>query len=198
MLRKPPIQEKFNAHDESHLRFLKASNAIIKEFKIKKKKLAPIHFEKDEDSHLEWIVSCSILLSKCYGIFHNGEREFVRRVAGQIIPAIITTTSMVSGFMCLNLFKYVQTGYKNLSNLDFNTASNGYSFHHCVQKLKSPVPGKLISNFETVSDFVIYPSTTITEWVDFVKSKYEIGVEKITIYPKFDVYDFGSLPWGET
>ena len=66
-------------------------------------------FEKDDDAngHVAFLASASNLRAISYGIPPVDAME-TRRVAGQIIPAMITTTAFVSALSCLELIKLVQ------------------------------------------------------------------------------------------
>ncbi|XP_065640186.1 ubiquitin-like modifier-activating enzyme 6 isoform X7 [Hydra vulgaris] len=56
------------------------------------------HFEKDNDSnrHLDFIYATANLRATMYGI-ENVDRYKIKRIAGRIIPAIATTTSVAAG-----------------------------------------------------------------------------------------------------
>jgi ubiquitin-activating enzyme E1 len=66
-------------------------------------------FEKDDDSngHIAFITASSNLRAMCYGIPPVDAME-TRRVAGKIVPAMITTTAFVSSLSCVELLKAVQ------------------------------------------------------------------------------------------
>ncbi len=68
-----------------------------------------IEFEKDDDSngHVDFVAAASNLRAICYGIAPVDVME-TRRVAGNIVPAMITTTSLVSALSCVELLKLVQ------------------------------------------------------------------------------------------
>ena len=72
-------------------------------------KLAPVSFEKDDDSngHMQLIWSLSNLRARNYSI---EEVDFLRAklVAGRIIPAIATTTAAATGLVGLELLKLLQ------------------------------------------------------------------------------------------
>eukprot|EP00934_Nitzschia_sp_Nitz4_P004540 Nitzschia sp. Nitz4//scaffold166_size90379//17632//20571//NITZ4_005049-RA/size90379-processed-gene-0.40-mRNA-1//1//CDS//3329538172//4530//frame0 len=66
-------------------------------------------FEKDDESndHIRFIAAASNLRALCYGIPPVDTME-TRRIAGRIIPAMITTTAFVSALSCVELVKLVQ------------------------------------------------------------------------------------------
>jgi ubiquitin-activating enzyme E1 len=67
-------------------------------------RLTPIEFEKDFDLHIELVTSASNLRAKNYGI-QVADKHKTKFVAGKIVPAIATTTSLVTGLVCLELYK---------------------------------------------------------------------------------------------
>lgn len=72
-------------------------------------KIQSLEFEKDDDNnfHMDFIVACSNLRATNYSI-PTADRHTSKLIAGKIIPAIATATSVVSGLACLEVFKHAQ------------------------------------------------------------------------------------------
>ena len=71
-------------------------------------KLISQEFEKDDDSnwHVAWVNASSNLRAMNYGIPPVSFQE-TKGIAGRIIPAIATTTSVVSGLIVIEMMKYM-------------------------------------------------------------------------------------------
>lgn len=89
----------------------------IKEYVKNKKQylksVNPLTFEKDDDTnhHIDFITACANLRAYNYNI-EPKDRLTTKGLAGKIIPAIATTTSIVSGLTALEMYKVIY-GYQN-------------------------------------------------------------------------------------
>jgi len=77
--------------------------------------LTPIEFDKDIDEHMLFITACSNLRAMNYSI-PTEDTHRSRAIAGRIIPAIATTTALVTGLICLELYKLVSAEEKKVED----------------------------------------------------------------------------------
>jgi ubiquitin-activating enzyme E1 len=88
-------------------------NSLPKPSELAGFKLSPIEFDKDIDDHMRFVTACSNLRAMNYSI-PTEDNHRSRAIAGKIIPAIATTTALVTGLVCLELYKIVGTPRKEL------------------------------------------------------------------------------------
>ena len=102
--KKWPIQQ--NDQDETSRNVLDDLSGVKT---VLSKPLEIAEFEKDDDTngHVAFVTAASNLRAICYGIAPVDAME-TRRVAGRIVPAMISTTAFVSALSCIELIKLVQ------------------------------------------------------------------------------------------
>ena len=87
--------------------------------------LNPVEIEKDDDSnfHIDWIHACSNLRARNYRI-DECDRNRTKMIAGRIIPAIATTTAMITGIVSNEIYKFTQgfTELEKFKNANVNLA----------------------------------------------------------------------------
>ena len=69
--------------------------------------IKPIIFEKDDKSHIQFITNIVNFRNIQYNMKITDEYE-VKLISGKIIPALITTTSLIAGFQIIEYIKYIK------------------------------------------------------------------------------------------
>jgi len=89
-------------------------NGLPKPSELAGFRLQPVEFDKDLDDHMLFVTSCSNLRAINYSI-PTEDTHRSRAIAGRIIPAIATTTALVTGLICFELYKIIGTPRKELT-----------------------------------------------------------------------------------
>ncbi|XP_055313849.1 ubiquitin-like modifier-activating enzyme 1 [Sitodiplosis mosellana] len=142
--------------------------------------ITPLEFEKDDDNnlHMDFIVACSNLRATNYSI-PTADRHTSKLIAGKIIPAIATATSVVSGLACLEVYKHAQ-GYKSVEqfkNSFFNLALPLMTFSEPIRAAKQ----KYYEIEWTAWDrFEVQGELTLSEFIDYFKTQHKLEITMLS------------------
>ena len=171
--------------------FINKIDNNINNIKEKIKLINPVIFDKDNDDnyHINFILSFSNLRANNYSIEKCNFLK-AKEIAGNIIPAIASTTAAITGLSCLQIYTLLQANELNyFRNSAFNLATNEFDlfipeekrYIQDIPKKEDSLPKKVIPKPFTIWDKIdIYgPNLTIKKIVDYFKNNYDVDIEYI-------------------
>lgn len=144
-------------------------------------------FEKDNDAnfHIDFVSCASNMRCLNYGI-KTETRHVIKGIAGKIIPALATTTSVVAGLVTLELYKLAQ-GFNEVAqykNTFLNLALPYFGFSEPIKATVTTNGDKTFTMWDT---FMIEGDMTVQKFLDTFKEVYNLDVDTI-MYGNFTVY----------
>eukprot|EP00533_Pseudo-nitzschia_delicatissima_P000361 CAMPEP_0116082952 /NCGR_PEP_ID=MMETSP0327-20121206/3005_1 /TAXON_ID=44447 /ORGANISM="Pseudo-nitzschia delicatissima, Strain B596" /LENGTH=1052 /DNA_ID=CAMNT_0003573789 /DNA_START=54 /DNA_END=3212 /DNA_ORIENTATION=- len=148
--------------------------------------LAPIDFDKDLDDHMLFVTACSNLRALNYSI-PTEDTHRSRAIAGRIIPAIATTTALVTGLICMELYKIIgsmrktptieayKNGFLNLA-VPFMTLSEPTA----PKSTKAMLKGKEWNWTSWDSLDINLGDITLGEFMDYFENEYNLEISMLS------------------
>ncbi len=186
-----------SAEDDAHMQRILAS--LPPQSSLAGLSLNVLDFEKDDDRnfHIDFIYSAANLRAVAYEI-PTVSRLQSKLIAGKIIPAIVTTTAVVAGLVCLELFK-LALGKRRLEdyrNCFCNLAIPVFNMAEAVPPVKYKFREHTFTTWDSVK--INEGDLTVQQLIDVLKSKHNITPFQINfpvktgskiIYMSFGDYD---------
>ena len=161
-------------------------NSLPKQADLAGFQLAPIEFDKDLDDHMLFVTACSNLRALNYSI-PTEDTHRSRAIAGRIIPAIATTTALVTGLICMELYKIIgstrktatieayKNGFLNLA-VPFMTLSEPTG----PKATKAMLKGKEWNWTAWDSLDVNLGNITLGEFMDYFENEYNLEISMLS------------------
>jgi len=146
------------------------------------KGITSIDFDKDIDAHM-LVVSCvSNLRARNYSI-PEADLHTSRGIAGKITPAIATTTALVTGAICLEIFKIIQkfpvtklfNSFNNLALPMFTTMEP-----EPPKVTETIVCGKALKWTPWDRVDIQNPDMTLKELIDYMDNEYQVELTMLS------------------
>jgi ubiquitin-activating enzyme E1 len=143
--------------------------------------LAPTEFEKDVDAnfHVDFVAACANLRAANYGI-KPVERLEAKRIAGRIIPAIATTTSVVSAHVALELIKIVSKAtLDEYRNLNTNLALPFFLFSTPDEAMKKHIGDVAYTKWDSWEVRTLGLDATVEHLIAHFRDEYGLAVQSV-------------------
>jgi ubiquitin-activating enzyme E1 len=141
-----------------------------------------IEFEKDDftNGHIDFITSTSNLRALNYSI-KTADKFETKGIAGKIIPALATTTSIISGLVSIELYKIIFS--QNIEKFKNSFISLGISYFGSSEPLqcKNTKIGNLDISLWTQLKF---QNMTFQELIYYFEIEYNLNIEQIIFNDK--------------
>ncbi|CAK1580668.1 unnamed protein product [Parnassius mnemosyne] len=143
-------------------------------------KITPLEFEKDDDTnfHMDFIVAASNLRAANYKI-PPADRHRSKLIAGKIIPAIATTTSVVAGLVCLELYKLAQ-GFNTLDVFKNGFVNLALPFFGFSEPIAAPVNAYHDKKWTLWDRFEIKGEITLKQFLDYFKNEHKLEITMLS------------------
>jgi len=162
-------------------------------------------FDKDFAEHVNFVFHCSVLYAISYNI-PLPDRQLVYNVAGKMIPAIITTSALVTAFMSLNLFQILRKTSGTLSrqkliSMDYigsyltEIGISQPSLYH--RKLPWVIDLGVLDKGETIGSILDRLWNMVGENAGLDLLVYQVGEALYPLFTPEDVRKINSSLWDE-
>ncbi|XP_022190676.2 ubiquitin-like modifier-activating enzyme 1 [Nilaparvata lugens] len=143
-------------------------------------RITPLEFEKDDDNnlHMDFIVAASNLRAANYNIA-PADRHKSKLIAGKIIPAIATTTSVVAGLVCIELIKLAK-GCNKLESFKNGFVNLALPFFGFSEPIAAPKLKFYDTEWTLWDRFEVEGEMTLSEFIDYFKKEHQLEITMLS------------------
>jgi ubiquitin-activating enzyme E1 len=147
---------------------------------LKKYTIKSLEFEKDDDTnhHIDFITCSSNFRATNYDI-PIADRYETKIKAGKIIPAIATTTSMVSGLVTVEVIKYIlgKRELEDYKNTFLNLALAMVAQSEPMPSVSNDIKGTKVTPWDYYN---LTSDISVNELFENIKKKYDVEIDTLT------------------
>lgn len=174
------VQSSNGSGNVDHDRLIQLQQELPKPNELNGLKIYPQDFEKDDDSnfHIDFIVAASNLRAANYNI-PAADRHKSKLIAGKIIPAIATTTSVVAGLVCFELLKLAR-GFTDLTLYKNGFVNLALPFFGFSEPISAPKLKYYDTEWTLWDRFEVKGEMTLREFLDYFKNEHKLEVTMLS------------------
>lgn len=135
--------------------------------------LSPLSFDKDDELDLRFVVAAANSRASIFSI-PAADPLRCRQIAGRVVPAIATTTAVVSGLAALEFFKIVANTGKEIRNSFVNLAlPDRWTIAEPFPCERWTLPdGKIVSEWSPRKHILVPSAASVDDLLSLVLSEY--------------------------
>jgi ubiquitin-activating enzyme E1 len=147
----------------------------------------PQILEKDDNYHIKWIMAASNLRAINYSI-EIVDFYTTKGIAGKIIPAVSTTTSIVAGLITIEMIKYLcDNQISNYKSTFINLAQNTFVSAEPLEAKSIEIAGQ---KFNIWHKFIENKDLTVEEFLNKYNDLFKTTISMISIGSSLIYADF--------
>jgi ubiquitin-activating enzyme E1 len=142
--------------------------------------LTPVQYEKDNDVHVSFVWAAANVRAENYSI-EPATWLAVHRMAGRVVPEIVTTAAVVAGFVALEMYKVHAIEPLNLTsyrNGSFDLETNSFSLSVPQPPAATVCPTNQL-RFTDWDSWIVRGDVTLSELVEVVARVFRAQVYSI-------------------